>query len=102
MKTILQKNTQRMSGTSYPGILAIKKKWDVDNNKAQFQTLDTWLKDELIYHTCWTVLIKTPALRCQSSYHAISLTDFPICMVYPLYPVPAPALFPVGAWKVAL
>lgn len=48
MKTIQQKNTQRMSGTSYPGIFAIKKKRDVDNNKAQFQTLDIWLKDELI------------------------------------------------------
>jgi hypothetical protein len=48
MKTIPQKNTQRRSGPSYPGVLAIKKKRDVDNNKAQFQTLDTWLKDELI------------------------------------------------------
>jgi hypothetical protein len=41
MKTIPQENMQRISGTSYPRILAIKKKRDVDNNKAQFQTLSS-------------------------------------------------------------
>ncbi|MFA5296495.1 MAG: hypothetical protein WC382_13395 [Methanoregulaceae archaeon] len=48
MKTIQLKNTQRMSGTLYPGILIVKKKRDLESNKAQFKTLDTWLKDELI------------------------------------------------------
>jgi hypothetical protein len=48
MKTIFQKNTRWISGTSYPGILTIKKNRDVDNNKAQFRILDTWLEDELI------------------------------------------------------
>jgi hypothetical protein len=53
MKTIFQKNTRWISGTSYPGILTIKKNRDVDNTKAQFRILDTWLEEHLHYQRAY-------------------------------------------------
>jgi len=90
VKMTLQKNMQGISGTSYPRILAIKKKRDLDNNKARCQSPGTGLRDELARAFLPGNLKTSVVFRYQSSYHTIRLVYFRICMIYPVSLVPTP------------